>query len=167
MEDLDDVKPIYISGVTINKWRRTSSPREPDYELLIMSPNGIERLDRPSDEPEFDGKLMPMDVYLSDAMATSAAAVDHHMGARESDDASFRDLKVMLGVAMGTAVVADARHERKRNCCIQVKIKQTITNKNVFKQSQIALKCAYVSTSLHVISNVLIPNDLETENTNC
>lgn len=124
MEDLDDVKPIYISGITINKWRRTTSPKEPDYELLIMSPNGIERLDRPLNEREFDGKLMPMDMYLSDAMATSAAAVDHHMGARESDDASFRDLKVMLGVAMGTAIVADERHEGKRNCCIQVKIKQ-------------------------------------------
>lgn len=119
LEDLDDVKPIYISGITINKWIRTNSLKEPDYELLMMSPNGIERLDRPANEREFDGKLMPMDIYLSDAMATSAAAVDHHMGARESDDASFRDLKVILGIAMGTAIVADERHEGKRNCCIQ------------------------------------------------
>ena len=86
-----------------------------------MTPSGIQRLDRPPNEREFDGKLTPMDIYLSDAMATSAAAVDHHMGARESDDASFRDLKVMLGVAMGTTVVADERHEWKRNCCIQVR----------------------------------------------
>ena len=64
---------------------------------------------------------MPMDVYLSDAMATSAAAVDHHMGAKEGGDASFRDLKVMLGIAMGTAIVADERHEGERNCCIQVR----------------------------------------------
>jgi len=119
LEDLDDVKPIYISGITINKWRRTTSPKEPDYELLTMSPNGIERLDRPPHEREFDGMLMPMDVHLSDAMATSAAAVDHHMGAREGDDASFRDLKVMLGVAMGTTIVADVRHEGKRNCFVQ------------------------------------------------
>lgn len=90
-----------------------------------MSPNGIERLDRPPGEREFDGKLMPTDIFLSDAMATSAAAVDHHMGARESDDASFRDLKVMLGVAMGTAILGDARHEAKRNCCVQVRIKHT------------------------------------------
>lgn len=122
LEDIDDVKPIYIGGITINKWRRTTSLREPDYELLIMSPNGIERLDRQPGEPEFDGKLMPTDIFLSDAMATSAAAVDHHMGARQSDDASFRDLKVMLGVAMGTAILADARHETKRNCCVQVRI---------------------------------------------
>ena len=122
LEDLDDVKPIYIGGITINKWRRTTFPKEPDYELLTMSPNGIERIDRPPQEREFGGKLMPMDVYLSDAMATSAAAVDHHMGAREGDDASFKDLKVMLGVAMGTAIVADERHEGKRNCCIQVKL---------------------------------------------
>lgn len=119
LEDLDDVKPIYISGITINKWRRTNSPKEPDYELLMMTPHGIERLDRPPNEREFDGKLMPVDIYLSDAMATSAAAVDHHMGARESDDASFRDLKVILGVSMGTAIVSDERHEGKRNCCIQ------------------------------------------------
>lgn len=122
LEDLDDVKPIYISGITINKWRRTNSPKEPDYELLMMTPHGIERLDRPPNEREFDGKLMPVDIYLSDAMATSAAAVDHHMGARESDDASFRDLKVILGVSMGTAIVSDERHEGKRNCCIQVRI---------------------------------------------
>ena len=86
-----------------------------------MSPKGIERIDRPPREREFDGKLMPMDVFLSDAMATSAAAVDHHMGAVEGDDAVFKDLKVILGVAMGTAIVADLRHEEKRNCCIQVK----------------------------------------------
>ena len=86
-----------------------------------MSPRGIERLDRPPREREFEDKLMPIDVYLSDAMATSAAAVDHHMGAREGDDASFRDLKVMLGVAMGTSIVADERHEGKRNCYIQVR----------------------------------------------
>lgn len=120
LEDLDDVKPIYIGGITVNKWRRTTSPKELDYELLTMSPNGIERLDRPLHESEFVGKLMPMDVFLSDAMATSAAAVDHHMGAYEGDDASFKDLKVMLGISMGTAVVADERHEGKRNCLIQV-----------------------------------------------
>lgn len=119
LEDLDDVKPIYISGITINKWRRAACPKEKDYELLTMSPKGIERIDRPPREREFDGKLMPMDVFLSDAMATSAAAVDHHMGAVEGDDAVFKDLKVILGVAMGTAIVADLRHEEKRNCCIQ------------------------------------------------
>ena len=42
------------------------------------------------------------------------------MGAYEGDDASFKDLKVMLGISMGTAVVADERHEGKRNCLIQV-----------------------------------------------
>lgn len=119
LEDLDDVKPTYISGVTINKWRRTTSPKEPDYELLTMSPHGIERLDRPSYEHEFDGKLMPSDIFLSDAMATSAAAVDHHMGKMEENSAHFKDLKVILGVAMGIAMVADTRHEEKRNCCLQ------------------------------------------------
>jgi len=48
-----------------------------------MSPHRIERLDRPSDQQELEGKLMPVDIYLSDAMATSAAAVDLYMGAPE------------------------------------------------------------------------------------
>ena len=84
-----------------------------------MSPQGIERLDRPPQEREFQGKLMPGDIYLSDAMATSAAAVDHHMGALEGEEL-FKDLKVTLGIAMGTSIVSDPRQEKRLNICLQV-----------------------------------------------
>ena len=86
-----------------------------------MSPQGIERLDRPPHEREFEGKLMPEDVYLSDAMATSAAAVDHHMGALEGGQREmFKDLKVTLGIAMGTSILGDPRQEKTLNTCLQV-----------------------------------------------
>lgn len=52
------------------------------------------------------------DVYLSDAMATSAAAVDHHMGALEGGQEMFKDLKVTLGIAMGTSIIGDPRQEK-------------------------------------------------------
>ena len=120
LKDLDNVKPILISNSVINRWRRTTSPREPDYEVLSMSPHGIERLDRPSDQQEFEGKLMPEDIYLSDAMATSAAAVDHHMGALEGGEELFKDLKVTLGIAMGTSLIGNPRQERKESKFLQV-----------------------------------------------
>ena len=121
LDDLDDVTPTYIGCATVNRWRRTPSPREADYEVLTMTPHGIERLDRAPEDEEFHGKLMPMDVYLSDAAATSAAAVDHDSGGVVGDEEQFGDLKVMLGLSMGASVVADKRHEEKRHFCVQVK----------------------------------------------
>jgi len=85
-----------------------------------MSPHGIERLDRAPEDEEFHGKLMPMDVYLSAATATSAAALDHDSGGIVDDEAHFRDLKAMLGLSLGASVVADKRHEKKRHLCVQV-----------------------------------------------
>ena len=64
LDDVDDLSPIYIACTTVNRWRRTSSPGEPHYEVLTMSPHGIERLDRCSDEQELHGKLLAEDVYL-------------------------------------------------------------------------------------------------------
>ena len=64
LDDVDDLSPIYIACTTVNGWRRTSSPGEPHYEVLTMSPHGIERLDRCSDEQELHGKLLAEDVYL-------------------------------------------------------------------------------------------------------
>ena len=85
-----------------------------------MSPHGIERLDRLPENQELRGSLTPMDVYLSDAAATSAAAVDHEMGGKQGDGVPFRDLKVMLGLSVGASVVADKRHEERRHFCVQV-----------------------------------------------
>ena len=121
MEDLGDITPTYIGCITSNRWKRTPSPREDHYELLTMNPQEIERLDRPVDEQELKGKLMPMDVYLSEAAATSAAAVNHHMGGKQDDEAPFRDLKVMLGLSVGASVVSDERHEKKRHICLRVR----------------------------------------------
>jgi len=85
-----------------------------------MSPHVIERLDRPQGDEELSGKLTPMDVYLSDAAATSAAAVNHQMGRLQGDEASFNDFKVLLGLSFGASVVSDKRHEEKRHFCLQV-----------------------------------------------
>ena len=115
------VRPILISNAVVNRWRRTASPTESDYEVLSMSPHGIERLDRPPDQREFEGRLMPGDIYLSDAMATSAAAVDHHMGALEGGDEMFKDLKVTLGIAMGSSTIGDPRKEKTLNVGLQVR----------------------------------------------
>ena len=120
LDDLEELKPTYIGCVTVNRWRRTHSTRESHYELLTMSPHGIERLDHVPDEPGLHDKLMPMDVHLSDAAATSAAAVNHDMGVKQGDAAPFREMKVMLGLSVGASVVADRRHEKKRHFCIQV-----------------------------------------------
>ena len=122
LEDLENVKPILLSNAVVNRWRRTTSPTEPDYEVLTMSPHRIERLDRPPGEREFEGKLMPEDIYLSDAMATSAAAVDHHMGALEGAGELFKDLKVTLGIAMGTSIIGDPKQVKSLNLCLQVSV---------------------------------------------
>ena len=121
MDDLDDMRPLYLGCVTSNQWRRTTSPRDLDSELLTISPYSIERLDRPEGEEELSGKLTSMDVYLSDAAATSAAALNHQMGARQGDEVPFKDFKVMLGLSVGTSIVSDQRREKKRHFCIQVK----------------------------------------------
>ena len=121
LDDLDEMTPTYIGCVTSNLWKRTSSPREPDYEVLTMSSHDIERLDRPVGEEELYGKLRPMDVYLSEAAATSAAALNHQMGVEQGEQAPFKDLKVLLGLSLGASIVSDERHEEKRNFCLQVK----------------------------------------------
>lgn len=120
LDDMDDLTPIYIACTTVNRWRRTPSASEPHYEVLTMSPHGIERLDRCLDEQELHGKLLPEDIYLSDAAATSNAAVSYDMGVQQSDKAPSRDLKVILGLSAGASIVADQRHENKRHFCVKV-----------------------------------------------
>lgn len=55
-------------------------------------------------------------------MATSAAAVDHHMGSLEGGQEMFKDLKVTLGIAMGTSIIGDSRQEKTLNMCLQVSV---------------------------------------------
>ena len=87
-----------------------------------MSSQSIERLDRRQSEGELQGKLMPVDVYLSDVAATSASALNYHMGSMQGDEEPFKDLKVLLGLSTGSSIVSDERHERKRPFCVQVRI---------------------------------------------
>ena len=121
LDDLDEITPTYIGCITSNHWRRTSSPKEPHYEVFTMSSESIERLDRPQSEEELLGKLMPVDVYLSDVAATSASALNYHMGSMQGDEEPFKDFKVLLGLSLGTSIVSDEKHEKKRPFCVQVR----------------------------------------------
>ena len=122
LDDLDEFTPTYIGCTTSNQWKRSPSPREAHYEVLTMSSQSIERLDRRQSEGELHGKLMPVDVYLSDVVATSASALNYHMGSMQGDEEPFTDLKVLLGLSTGSSIVSDERHERKRPFCVQVRI---------------------------------------------
>lgn len=107
-----DIVPQYISNVVVNEWSLDHT-EERKYELLVMSPTVIERLDRPDGQDQFENKLYPKDIQLSAAMATSAAAVARNMGAYESSTARFKQLQVVLGLGMGTSLVSDVQTLRK------------------------------------------------------
>lgn len=75
LADLRGLEPEYISNMTIHSWKEEADSDTDDY-LLTMSPTTIERLDRgPSTVDPFKDRLRPRDIELSDAMATSAAAI--------------------------------------------------------------------------------------------
>lgn len=120
LDDLDDLTPTYIGCTTVNRWKRTPSLREPQYEVLTMSPHGIERLDRPRDEQGLHGKFMPVDVLLSEVAANSAAAVNYDAGPMLGDEAPVRSLLVMMGLSFGASVVAEKRHRKNRPICVKV-----------------------------------------------
>ena len=102
-----DMKPQYISNVVVNEWSLDEDEKQ-IYELLVMSPAVIERLDRPEGQVQFESRLEPKDVELSAAMATSAAAVARNMGAYENSAVGFKQLQVVLGLGMGSSLVSDA-----------------------------------------------------------
>lgn len=120
LDDLDDLTPTYIGCTTVNRWKRTPSFREPHYEVLTMSPHGIERLDRPPDEQGLHAKLMPIAVRLSEVAANSAAAVNYDAGPLLGDEAPFRGLLVMMELSCGASVVASKRHRTNRHLCVKV-----------------------------------------------
>ena len=82
------MKPEYLSNMVVNRWKISHDCKE-KYELLTMSPTGIERFDRDANKKQFEGRLEPEDVMLSDAMATSAAALSTHMGKSSSSFGPF------------------------------------------------------------------------------
>ena len=109
-----DMKPQYMSNMVVNEWSLDEDERR-TYELLVMSPTVIERLDRREGQVQFEGRLEPKDVELSAAMATSAAAVARNMGAYENSTEGFKQLQVVLGLGMDSSLVSDAQALHKRN----------------------------------------------------
>ena len=108
------MKPQYMSNVVVNEWSLDEDEKQ-RYELLVMSPTVIERLDRRENQVQFEGRLEPKDVKLSAAMATSAAAVARNMGAYENSTEGFKQLQVVLGLGMDSSLVSDTHTLNERN----------------------------------------------------
>ena len=78
-----------------------------------MSPSGIQRFDQQG-KRQFEGKLEPKDVMLSEAMATSAAVLSSHMGKyEESVEAGLTRLHTILGLDMGATMISDKGYRKK------------------------------------------------------
>jgi len=118
--DLEGIKPQYLSNIVVNEWALDKSEDEAKYELLIMSPTGIERLDRQEDQEQFENKLDPGDVDLSAAMATSAAAVARSMGAYDKSMQGMKQLQTVLGLGLGASMVSDVEAIRREPCIFRV-----------------------------------------------
>ena len=141
LADLGDLDPEYISNMTIHSWKKKGDS-DSDDDLLTMSPTTIERLDRdpttierldrdpttierldrdPStvdqspDDP-FKHKLSPRDIELSDAMATSAAAISRY-------DNNFEVLRLstILGLEMGATVISNLEAIEKEGWLMKVR----------------------------------------------
>ena len=121
LRDLKGIKPEYLSNIVVNEWiiNETGDNQE-KYELLIMSPTKIERLDRPEGQEQFENKLDPGDIDLSAAMATSAAAVARHMGAYNQSAEGFKQLQTVLGLGMGSSTVSDNEALKRENGALRV-----------------------------------------------
>ena len=126
LADLRDLKPEYISNMTIHSWKEEEDS-DSDDDLLTMSPTTIERLDRdpttierldrdPSTVDPFKDKLRPRDIELSDAMATSAAAISRY-------DNNFEVLRLstILGLEMGATVISNLEAIKKERWLMKVR----------------------------------------------
>ena len=105
--DLKGIKPEYLSNIVVNRWRSHEGKKK--YSLLIMSPSGIEGLDRDPSKKQFEGKLEPEDVMLSDALATSAAALATRMGKYDHAIEVLSRLHTILGFQMGATMISDMK----------------------------------------------------------
>ena len=111
LADLRDVEPEYISNMTIHSWKEEEDS-DSDDDLLTMSPTTIERLDR---DP-FKHKLRPRDIELSEAMATSAAAIS-----RYDDNFEVLRLSTILGLEMGATVISNLEAIKKEGWLMKVR----------------------------------------------
>ena len=119
LKDLKDLKPKYISNIVVNRWKLSETSDE-NYELLMMSSTGIERLDRDPQKQQFEGKLGPADVKLSDAMATSAAALSQHMGKYDQSVEGLTRFHTLLGLEMGATMISDYKSVRSESIVFRV-----------------------------------------------
>ena len=111
------MKPEYLSNMVVNRWQMSHDCKE-TYELLTMSPTGMERIDR--DSQQFKGFLEPEDVMLSDAMATSAAAVSTHMGKYEQSITGLTRLHTILDLEMGATMVTKIKSLKQESLALKV-----------------------------------------------
>ena len=119
LADLKGMKPEYISNMVVNRWK-ISHESEEKYELLTMSATGIERFDCDPNENHFEGRLEPKDVMLSDAMATSAAALSSHMGKYDRSLEGLTRLHSILGLEMGATMISDVKSLKNEDLSIKV-----------------------------------------------
>ena len=118
LADLKGMKPEYLSNIVVNRWRSHEGKKK--YSLLIMSPSGIERLDRDPSKKQFEGKLEPKDVMLSDAMATSAAALATRMGKYDHAIEGLSRLHTILGFQMGATMISDMKAVQTESMALNV-----------------------------------------------
>ena len=116
LADLGDLDPEYISNMTIHSWKKKGDS-DSDDDLLTMSPTTIERLDRdPSTVDLFKDRLRPRDIELSDAMATSAAAIS-----RYDNNLEVLRLSTILGLEMGATMNSNPREIKKEIWLMKVR----------------------------------------------
>jgi len=122
LADLKDTKPEYVSNIVVNRWK-LSKESEESYGLLTMSSTGIDRLDRTQGPDPFKDRLGPADIKLSDAMATSAAALSKNMGKYDNSMEGLTRFHTLLGLEMGAMTLSDYRAVKDeriifRVCCL-------------------------------------------------
>ena len=77
-----------------------------------MSPSGIERFGW-REKNQFEGKVEPKDIMLSEAMSTSAATLSKHMGKYDDSIEGLTRLHTILGLDMGARMISDAGRRKK------------------------------------------------------
>ncbi|KAL9981897.1 hypothetical protein ACROYT_G010660 [Oculina patagonica] len=119
LADLKNMKPEYLANIVVNRWKKSEASQN-SYELLTMSPTEIERIDRDPDKEQFKGKLEPEDIKLSDAMATSAAALSTHMGKYDRSVKGLTRLHTILGLEMGATMISDVKSVKREGCTLRI-----------------------------------------------
>ena len=115
--------------MTIRSWKKKEDS-DSDDDLLTMSPTTIERWKKEEDSDSVDDlltmsptcrdpfkhKLRPRDIELSDAMATSAAAISRY-------DNNFEVLRLstILGLEMGATVISNLEAIKKEGWLMKVR----------------------------------------------